>query len=182
MSRRPSRKKHPLLVEEVPFVAIDFETADRGRDSACSVALVRVEGGQIVRREHRLIRPPRPWFEFDWLHGITWERVKDEPQFAQVWMDLREVTEGAGWLVAHNSSFDRGVLSACCQEAGLDMPVQDFACSMRFARSELGIYPTKLSNVCQRLGIPLQHHDALSDAEACARIVLAARGCGTLAP
>jgi DNA polymerase-3 subunit epsilon len=35
---------------EQTFVAIDFETADRGLDSACSVGLVRVEGGRIVER------------------------------------------------------------------------------------------------------------------------------------
>ena len=32
------------------FAAIDFETADYGRDSACAVAVVRVEGGVIVDR------------------------------------------------------------------------------------------------------------------------------------
>jgi DNA polymerase-3 subunit epsilon len=31
-----------------------------------------------------------------------------------------------------------------------------------------------LKSVCRRLGIALNHHDAGSDAEACARIVIAA--------
>jgi len=43
------------------------------------------------------------------------------------------------------------------------------------ARAAFGIYPTRLDCVCQALGIPLVHHKAESDAEACARIVLAAR-------
>jgi DNA polymerase-3 subunit epsilon len=55
------------------FVAIDFETADDGRDSACAVALVRVENLEIVRRETRFVRPPRRQFRFSHLHGITWE-------------------------------------------------------------------------------------------------------------
>ena len=33
------------------FVAIDFETADNGRDSACAVGLVRVENGVITKKE-----------------------------------------------------------------------------------------------------------------------------------
>ena len=41
------------------FVAIDFETADQGRDSACSVGLVRVENGAIVKTAVQLIQPPR---------------------------------------------------------------------------------------------------------------------------
>jgi DNA polymerase III epsilon subunit-like protein len=44
----------------------------------------------------------------------------------------------------------------------------------RFTRREWSIYPTKLSDVCQQLGIALNHHEALSDAMACAQIVLAA--------
>ena len=42
----------------------------------------------------------------------------------------------------------------------------------------MGIRPTKLPDVCRRLGIPLLHHDAASDATACARIVLAAEAEG----
>ena len=38
------------------FVAIDFETADYGRDSACALALVRVEAGVIVQRTFSYIR------------------------------------------------------------------------------------------------------------------------------
>ena len=40
------------------FVAIDFETADYGRDSACALALVRVEAGVIVQRAFHYVRPP----------------------------------------------------------------------------------------------------------------------------
>ena len=47
---------------------------------------------------------------------------------------------------------------------------------MRMARAAWDLYPTKLPDVCRRLGIALRHHDALSDAEACARIVLLAHG------
>ncbi len=40
-------------------VAIDFETADFGRDGACALALVRGEAGVIVQRAFHYIRPPR---------------------------------------------------------------------------------------------------------------------------
>jgi DNA polymerase-3 subunit epsilon len=54
------------------FMALDFETADRGRDSACAIGLVRVEYGQIIYRASYLIRPPRDIFEFTYIHGIRW--------------------------------------------------------------------------------------------------------------
>ncbi len=156
------------------FVAIDFETADRGSDSACAVALVRAEDGEIAHRKACLIRPPRRAFEFTYLHGIAWEDVADQPTFGQAWPDLVSLLDGAQFLAAHNAPFDRGVLYACCQTAGLTPPPNPFRCTVQIARRTWGIYPTKLSNVCARLGLPLHHHNALSDAEACARIVLAA--------
>lgn len=157
-----------------PFVAIDFETADSQRDSACAVALVRVENGAIVSRAHRLIRPPRTQFEFSYLHGIEWAHVKDEPNFGGVWRDLAPMLTGAKFLAAHNAPFDRGVLEECCRVARIAPPRLRFECTVQLARRTWRIYPTKLPNVCEALGIPLKHHEALSDAEACARIVLAA--------
>ena len=71
------------------FVAIDFETADYGRDSACALALVRVEAGVIVQRAFHYIRPPRQRMIFTYLHGISWEQVAGAPLFAQLWPQLK---------------------------------------------------------------------------------------------
>jgi DNA polymerase III subunit epsilon len=156
------------------FVALDFETADQGRDSACSIALVRVEGRTIVHREHHLIRPPRRTFQFTAIHGISWSQVANAPTFAELWPQLAACVEGAKFIAAHNASFDAGVLLACCEQAGLRPPVQPFVCTVQVARRAWNLRPTKLPDVCRQLGLPLQHHNALSDAEACANIVLAA--------
>jgi DNA polymerase-3 subunit epsilon len=55
------------------------------------------------------------------------------------------------------------------------MPRIPFKCTVDVARRTWGIYPTRLDVVAARLGISLNHHDAASDAEACAEIVLRAR-------
>ncbi|MDY0004769.1 MAG: 3'-5' exonuclease [Polyangia bacterium] len=158
---------------DLPFVAIDFETADHGRDSACAVALVRVEDGRIVARAKRLIRPPRRGFVFTHIHGISWRDVQHEPPFAGVWPTLTYLLEDASTLVAHNASFDRGVLRRCCEASGLPMPPQPFECTVRLARRTWpSLYSARLNVVCEHLHIPLVHHDAQSDAEACARIMI----------
>jgi DNA polymerase-3 subunit epsilon len=46
---------------------------------------------------------------------------------------------------------------------------------MQMARAVWNVRPTTLPDVCRFLGIALNHHDALSDAEACARIMIAAK-------
>jgi DNA polymerase-3 subunit epsilon len=159
-----------------PFVAIDFETADYQPDSACAVALVRVEGSRIVHRAHYLIRPTRENFVFSYLHGITWEMVAREPSFGELWPELKTLLADVKFLSAHNAPFDRGVLKACCGVYGLKLPRIPFLCTVKLARQTWKLYPTKLPDVCSFLGIPLDHHNAASDAEACARIVIAARG------
>jgi DNA polymerase III subunit epsilon len=156
------------------FVALDFETADYPRDSACALGLVRVENHQIVRRTYYLIRPPRKRFVFTYLHGITWEDVAGQPTFADLWPSLTPFLEGVDFLAAHNASFDRSVLHRCCENAGLTPPALPFECTVRLARQTWNIFPTKLNNVCDHLGITLKHHHAASDAEACALIVIAA--------
>lgn len=157
------------------FVAIDFETATQTRDSACAVALVRVEGRRIVHEEARLIRPPSRAFVFTYLHGIAWEHVSREPAFPDVWAALAPVVAGARCFVAHNAPFDRSVLAACCARYRLPVPTLPFECTVRLARRAWDHLPNhQLPTVCDHLGIPLDHHDALSDARACARILLAA--------
>jgi DNA polymerase-3 subunit epsilon len=164
-----------MLPAARPFVAIDFETADYGPDSACAVGLVRVEGDEIVARAHALIRPPRPRVIFQWIHGISWAMVKDAPKFGEVWRQHQHMLEGAGTLVAHNAGFDRRVLEACCALYRMPKPSLPFACTVRMAKLTWGQRRNDLASVCARLGIRLQHHDALSDAEACAQIALRAR-------
>jgi len=173
------------------FVAIDFETADQGRDSACAIGLVRVEHGTITQKVVQLLRPPRfeggdlftpapAEFMFTYIHGIKPDMVVDAPTFAQAWPKLAPILKGADFVAAHNAPFDNGVLAACCEAAGLAKPAHRFVCTVRLARSTWNIYPTKLNNVCQHLNIELNHHEALSDALACAHIVIAAQKKGVV--
>ncbi len=160
------------------FAAIDFETADNRRDSACSVAVVLVENGGVTERFSALIRPPRSSFLFTHIHGLTWKECCEQPDFAGLWPRLTPLLDRAELLVAHNAPFDKGVLRACCAAHGLPTPVKPFACTVRIARHLWNIHPTKLPDVCRHLNIALNHHDALSDAQACAGIALAALKAG----
>jgi len=155
------------------FVALDFETANNSRDSACALAVVRVDDGRVVEERYRLIRPPTPSFLFTGIHGITWRHVKDEPTFDGAWPHLAELIEGVDFLVAHNAPFDRGVLRACCARYGLAEPQLPWLDTVRAAKKRWGLPRNRLPDVCDHLGIPLKHHDAASDARACALIAVA---------
>jgi DNA polymerase-3 subunit epsilon len=157
------------------FMAIDFETADYRSDSACAIALVKVKGHRIVQRHYYLIRPPRKRFYFTHIHGIRWEHVRNEPSFEELWPSIKPLFKDVQFLVAHNAGFDQSVLTACCESNNIDIPQVSFECTMRIARQMWNIRPTNLKNVCDVLQIPLVHHYAPSDAEACARIFIRAK-------
>lgn len=162
----------------VRFAALDFETADRGRDSACALSIVLVENDQILRTWTSLIRPPRAQFEFTYIHGITWQHVKNKPAFGDLWPQISSELEDVDFVAAHNATFDRSVMRACCRSAGIALREMDYLCTVKVARSVWNLYPTKLNDVCRHLKIPLKHHDAVSDSQACAKILLAARDRG----
>lgn len=128
----------------------------------------------IESHEHFLIRPPSRTFAFTHIHGITYKQVETAPHFGELWPKLLPFFEGINFVVAHNVGFDRKVLESCCDRYDIDLPSFTYKCTVQLARKELGIYPTNLPAVCSRLGIELKHHDAMSDALACARIALAA--------
>ena len=160
------------------FVAIDFETASQDGDSACAVAVAAGRDGRLTGSWSSRIRPPAAQFTFTHVHNLTWEDVRAAPAFDGIWPTLCRWLNGADFLAAHNAPFDSRVLAACCRRYGLPPPALPFQCTVQLARRQWNIYPTRLPDVCRRLGIPLRHHVVESDAEACARIVLAAEAAG----
>lgn len=161
-------------IHNTRFVAIDFETADPKRDSACAIGIVVVDKGEIVGRDYRLIRPPRKKFNpfCVRVHGLHWEDVCDEPSFGDLWPEIEHHFQGADFIVAHNASFDKSVLNTCCKESGWEAPEQPFLCTVQLSRKTWELASNKLPSVCKYLGIQLNHHHAGSDAEACALIAV----------
>lgn len=156
------------------IVALDFETANYDASSACALGLVRIENWGISHRQSWLIRPPSDDFVFTYIHGLTWDNVKESPTLGELWEEIATLIDGADYLAAHNAPFDRGVLKASLAAHGIAPPPQAFIDTVQVARKAFRIFPTKLNNVCEKLNIQLNHHEAMSDAMACAEIILRA--------
>ena len=158
------------------FTAIDFETATGHRHSACAVAIVTVQDGRIVDEYYSLIQPPKNeyWYQNIRVHGITAEHTKNMPPFSNIYPEIRERLSSK-IIVAHNESFDRSVLNAAMKHYGLDYSELNLSprweCTCKIYRRK-GYNPARLDCCCQRMGIELQHHQALSDARACALLYL----------
>ncbi|AOZ91826.1 3'-5' exonuclease [Paenibacillus crassostreae] len=155
------------------FVAIDFETANANRSSACSLGLVEVQDGIITSEQVWLIDPEQ---DFDYrniqIHGITANMVQGMPTFHELWPTIEPLLQGKQ-VVAHNASFDMSVLRYCLDQTGVDYPTFQYYCTYLLSKKMLqDMSSYKLNVIAAYYGIALNHHEALDDARACAKILL----------
>ena len=156
------------------FAAIDFETSSSERNSACSLGYVIFNQSKIIKKQSYLIKPPKPEIQFTEIHGLTWEILKKEKTFDKVWRQVEKELSNVDYFFAHNAPFDRSVLHSCCHYYSIDLPPQEFKDTVILARKYWDFENNKLNTVCKNLRIPLNHHDALSDAKGCALIAIEA--------
>ncbi|MDR2125692.1 MAG: 3'-5' exonuclease [Prevotellaceae bacterium] len=156
------------------FVAIDFETANSKRSSACSIGLAYVQNGILTSSESYLIKPSPSFFEQANIniHGITPDMVKNAPNFSELWKIIApKIIDKT--IVAHNATFDISVLKNALMYYAIDVPNINYYCSYKISKQSIyGLENYRLSTVCEYLNIPLKHHDSESDARAAALIIL----------
>jgi DNA polymerase-3 subunit epsilon len=158
------------------FAAIDFETANWYPSSICSVGIVIVRNGLIAEKIYRLIRPEPEWYSrFNTqVHGLTRADTQNAQIFPHVWEEIAPQIEKLP-LVAHNSPFDERCLKATYRVYQMDYPDYEFYCTCRASRRVFGkaLPNHQLHTVAAHCGYDLSnHHHALADAEACARIAM----------
>ena len=156
------------------FTAIDFETATAYHP--CSVGIVTVEEGIIVDEFVTLIQPPNNFYNpFNiQVHGIYPRDTANAKTFVEVFPEIERRLKNRV-VVAHNESFDRNVLFKTMALHGLnyeDLNIGSrWECTVKIYKAK-GFKPAKLSDCCRIMNIALEHHEALSDARACAKLYL----------
>lgn len=156
------------------YIVFDTETPNWRNDRMCAIGVCVVEGGRITQEGYELVDPEEVFSAFNVrLHGISPRLVKGKPNFAQLWQSLGPLFD-SGVLVAHNAPFDMAVLAKCLEHYGIAWkPFARYACTCQMGRACLPDAPDhKLNTLCQRLDIPLDHHNAASDSRACAQLLL----------
>lgn len=160
------------------FTAVDFETATTDR-FICQVGLVSVKDGIISERLSVLVQPPfNKYDKFTMhVHNITPEDTQNALTFDKVWKDISHYFENSV-VVAHNSSFDEDALRKNLQYYFIsDELINPFICTCQLYRHEANnigeTINAGLKDLCMAFHIPYtNHHDALFDAECCAKFYL----------
>ncbi|AZQ61754.1 hypothetical protein EI427_05750 [Flammeovirga pectinis] len=156
------------------FIAIDFETANAKRTSACSIGIAIVENNEVVETQHHLIKP-LPDYYVDMnigIHGITPEMTRNSPTFDIRWEELNALLTKYP-LIAHNAAFDLSVLRQTLAAYHMPSPDLDYFCSLVMSRKALPhLSSFRLNALSDYFGIQLDHHNAESDAKAAALIAI----------
>jgi DNA polymerase-3 subunit epsilon len=158
------------------FVALDFETANSKRASVCAMGIAVVSGTRVVDTVSWLVRPRELYFDpFNtWIHGITEEDVENEPEFDELWDELRSYLTNR-IVLAHSASFDFSVLRQVLDLYEIAYPRLSYFCSRVIAkRMWPGLLNYGLDTVSNHLGFTFEHHDPQEDAVASAKVAIAA--------
>lgn len=153
------------------FIAIDFETGNPQRVSACALGYARVANGRVVDSTSHLIKPVGGHAPFQSkIHGIKDEHTFDKPNFGELYPKVSEIFQST--LVAH-SLFDKQVLSALSDHFGLGLEFEYIDTSLIAKQRLPELKNHKLKTLAKHFGLSkFQHHDAREDAIACANICL----------
>lgn len=156
------------------FTAIDFETANEQRASACAVGITTVRNGRITETLSWFISPPGGIrFTNTWIHGISASHVAGAASWVETATRINELA-GDTPLVAYNSPFDKGVHSAACVTSDMEHAGHVWRDARVLAKTHLDLPGYRLVHVAKHLGIDdFEHHDAAADAHACAQVTLA---------
>ena len=158
-------------MEGINFVALDVETANYNKGSICSIGLVKFINGEIVDTYETLINPEE---EFDgyniYIHGITEDAVKNSPTYPAIAPDILNFIDGLP-VVAHYAPFDSGAIRECNEKYGINDFYMEYFCSYYLSKAVISRLSYKLKNLAKEFNIPLNHHNALSDAQASGLII-----------
>jgi DNA polymerase-3 subunit epsilon len=173
-------------------IVMDTETT--GIDPREGHRIIEIGGIELINRRftgrtyHQYVNPQRDIeAEAVEIHGITSERVANEPVFAQIADDLWEFMRGAQ-LVIHNAPFDVGffdhefkLLNAARGEPKLG-PVAEHCSVLDTLKMARQMHPgqrNSLDALCKRYDIDNGQrvlHGALLDSEILAEVYLAMTG------
>lgn len=162
-------------INELNFIAIDFETATSKRASICEAGICIVRGGKIIETKSWLVYPEDNAYSY-WniqIHGIHPEDTMNAPNFTEVWIEIMSYIKDTPVLVAHNAAFDISCIRKSLELYRLPKPEIDYYCTLRAARHNYNFDCNTLGFLCQQFEIPEgTHHRAGDDAEMCARLFL----------
>ncbi len=162
---------------------IVFDTETTGMDPAEGDKLVEIGCVELInhiptgRTYHQYINPEREVpAEAVAVHGLTLEKLKDEPTFGEIVADFLDFIGTDSKLIAHNAPFDVKFMNAEMKTYGFPaLDPKRIIDSLTIARRKFPGSPASLDALCRRFNIDNSNrtlHGALLDSEILAEVYL----------
>jgi DNA polymerase III subunit epsilon len=165
------------IVLDTETTGFEAEGADRIVEIGALELVNYVPTGRVF---HQYINPERDIPEnVVAVHGITNDRVANEPIFSQIAESFRDFL-GNDPLVIHNAEFDMRFINAEFKRVGFPaLPMTRAQCTLIMARKLFPGAPNSLDALCKRYNIDNSsrtYHGALLDSQLLAEIFLELAG------
>lgn len=165
------------IVLDTETTGFDAEGADRIIEIGAVEIINYLPTGKFY---HQYINPERNIpDEAVRVHGITDDKVKDEPVFAQTVEDFLNFI-GDSELVIHNAEFDMRFINAELKRVGMPaLPMKRAVDTLLIAREKFPGSPANLDALCRRFNVDNSNrtfHGALLDAQLLAEVYLELAG------
>ena len=176
--RKSTSKSNDIYIKNIKsknLAVIDFETANDDPSSACQVGYVIIKKNKIYKIGSFYIKPKTNDFKYTYMHGITASMVKNKLDFHKVWPKIQKEFKGIDYFAAHNAPFDKRVLDNCLNKFKFKKNLIKFICTLQISRiywkKGIDVNNHQLSTIAKKIKFNLNHHEAESDAIACAKII-----------
>jgi DNA polymerase-3 subunit epsilon len=157
---------------EFDYIAIDFETANKNRVSACAIGLVFIKDYKIAYNVSFKIKPPKTekfTSFYTNLHGISQEDVDYWEHFDELWKDELSKYLNDNLVIFHNASMDLSILKNLSEYYSITNFDISYLDTMQLA--EKSGQPKRLEELADKFDIEIEKlHDPVSDAKTCAFI------------
>ena len=165
------------IVLDTETTGMDPSTGDKLVEIGCVELDNHVPTGKTY---HQYINPERDVpAEAVAVHGLSYDKLKDKPVFAQIYTEFLEFI-GDARLVIHNAEFDMKFINAELKAVGhAPIPSARVTDTLAMARKKFPGSPASLDALCRRFGIDNSertYHGALLDSELLAEVYLELMG------
>lgn len=152
-------------IEDLPYVIFDFETTGLNFqfDRIVEVGGVKIRKGEVLGQFEQLVKPDVPMKkEAERITGIRSQDLKNAPPIQKVLPEFLNFAKGSV-LVAHNASFDMGMLNAACKRLNYHVFFKAI-CTLKVSRTFLKLPNHKLDSLAKYFQLHFEsRHRSLGD-------------------